>query len=270
MRAYCPDCGEKRARPGEMQVGHVIAQFIGASIQPSGRLWKSLGCLAWKPGQLASDACAGKRVAYMKPMQLFLICNILYFILQPFTSTNTLDNSLDSHLNRQIYSGWAREFSQGDIPTDREQFHSLSERFAVYSNRFSRSLVVLLIPGFTLLFLITQLPRRRSLAEHWLLATEFASFVLLFALIIVLGTTMRVGLYLHDGHNWPTQGRVASLAALGAVLPWTVLATRRFYQIKLRAALWRAALAVVCMIIPIWLFRALIFVLALKASLDAT
>ena len=58
-----------------------------------GRVFASFRSLLTRPGQLATDFLAGGRKAQMGPVQMFVVCNVLYFLFlplalqMPFTST---------------------------------------------------------------------------------------------------------------------------------------------------------------------------------------
>ncbi|MEO0560123.1 MAG: DUF3667 domain-containing protein [Bacteroidota bacterium] len=78
--AYCPSCGQKAQRlrqPVHLFLRDSFVEFFGLD----GRIWKTLGVLLFKPGRLTSTYIAGRRMAYLRPLRIYLSSTLLFFVL---------------------------------------------------------------------------------------------------------------------------------------------------------------------------------------------
>ena len=88
----CADCGE-HTEPHDYSMKHFVAEVLEATAHVDGRVFASFRSLLTQPGQLAADFLAGRRKTQMGPVQMFVVCNVLYFLClplalqMPFTST---------------------------------------------------------------------------------------------------------------------------------------------------------------------------------------
>lgn len=96
---YCAHCGERRAEPGDHTVRRFIGHLLEAFTHADGKIFLSLRCLLTRPGLLTADYLRGRRQPYIPPLQLFLIGNLVFFLLHPFVGSNTLTTDLNSHLH---------------------------------------------------------------------------------------------------------------------------------------------------------------------------
>ena len=78
---FCPACGQKRVRDEDRRLGHLLRQAFAVVSDLDGRFLRSLGALAFQPGRLSRDYLDGRRMRWMSPFALFLLANVLYFVL---------------------------------------------------------------------------------------------------------------------------------------------------------------------------------------------
>ena len=106
---YCSNCGEKQFSREDLSLKKSFKNFIFSISNIDSNLFKSLVLLLKKPGFLTKEYLNGKRTLYLKPLQLFLLINLLYFLIQPFTIAQGFNNTLNSQIHRQIYSSLTRK-----------------------------------------------------------------------------------------------------------------------------------------------------------------
>jgi len=77
---FCANCAEPRVAhmPSAAEFLH---EFVGHFIALEGKLWKTLKLLLLQPGRLTLDYLAGRRVAYIPPLRLYLTLSVLFFAL---------------------------------------------------------------------------------------------------------------------------------------------------------------------------------------------
>lgn len=80
---FCPQCGQDTA-PHSPSAGEFIHEFIGHYIAFEGKLWKTLGLLFFKPGQLTKEYLAGRKLRYVLPLRLYLTISLIFFVALGF------------------------------------------------------------------------------------------------------------------------------------------------------------------------------------------
>lgn len=93
---YCQVCGERRLRPDEHTLRHIVGDWFEAFSHGEGRLLNSLRILLLKPGELTREYFRGRRVPYTRPVALFFAINLLYFLLN---TSNTFTTPLKVQLS---------------------------------------------------------------------------------------------------------------------------------------------------------------------------
>lgn len=76
---YCTHCGQENAVPHE-SFGHLIKHFIGDVVHYDSQFFKTLKYLLFKPGRLTREYMAGKRVAYVNPIKLYIFISFVFFL----------------------------------------------------------------------------------------------------------------------------------------------------------------------------------------------
>ncbi|MEK9544225.1 MAG: DUF3667 domain-containing protein, partial [Luminiphilus sp.] len=77
---YCAQCGQKDTgnRPS---VGHLIHEASVDLSHADARIWRTLGLLLLRPGELPRRYMAGRRASYLPPLRLYLSSSLLFFML---------------------------------------------------------------------------------------------------------------------------------------------------------------------------------------------
>jgi hypothetical protein len=205
---YCATCGERRLHPHEHSLRHFFLDNLREILKLDGHLVRSLRALTLQPGRLTREYMAGRRVRFLRPVELFLMANLVYFVVQPFTNYSGYNTSLVGQTRAQFYSEPAgierlvtRRVEARDVP-----FEVYESRFDAKSEVYARTLLLLMVPMFALVALLLQ-GRRRPLVEHLVFATHYYAWELL-----VVGSLF---LLLYSWAFWPA---VAALEGLGVDL----------------------------------------------------
>ena len=77
---YCAQCGQKDTgnRPS---VGHLIHEASVDLSHADARIWRTLGLLLLRPGELPRRYMTGRRASYLPPLRLYLSSSLLFFML---------------------------------------------------------------------------------------------------------------------------------------------------------------------------------------------
>ncbi|MCK6447465.1 MAG: DUF3667 domain-containing protein [Planctomycetes bacterium] len=264
-RRFCPECGEKRFDARDLSLAATLAHFVEAFTSLDGKVLASLKAFV-VPGRLTQELLRGARVRYLKPIQLFLLVNVVYFFVQPYTGWNTFNTSYELQVTKQVYSRWAQpraEARRAELGLDAKTF---AERFDGLSSTLARSLVVLFVLWFAVWIAIVCARIGVPWGAHVSLGTELASFMLLALALVLPPVLSGVWSVLPDGvlravaDFGELPGSLISLSVLGA---WLAASLRRAYGLGRAAALGRAAIVLVAIVPALVGYRALLFVLTL-------
>src|SRR3954469_15291293 len=83
--AYCAACGQRRITEHDLTFAGFLRDTLHEFTSLDGRLWRTLAALLMHPGLLAREYFAGRGTRYMKPLSLFVLLNLVFFIIQPHT-----------------------------------------------------------------------------------------------------------------------------------------------------------------------------------------
>src|SRR4029079_14678419 len=84
----CTRCGEKRVESRDYSLRHFLGEALNVVANLESPIPRSFFALLFRPGLLTSEYLAGRRRRYVKPLQVFLFCNVLFFFAQPLTGFN--------------------------------------------------------------------------------------------------------------------------------------------------------------------------------------
>lgn len=223
--AFCAACGERRPRAADRSLAALLGQAFEALFSLDSKLLRTLRLLVTRPGFLSAEWARGARVRYVKPLQLFVLANLAYFLLQPLTGANTLATPLSSHLGRQLYSPFARALVDEELASGQLTLEAYEARFDARGERLSRSLIFLLWFLIAPVVALTQVGSGRRWIEHLILALHFTCWMLLGALIF-FAFCLRALLAFWRPPSAELWLSGATFLLLGG---WLVLAYRRFY-----------------------------------------
>jgi hypothetical protein len=142
-------------------------------------LFRSFATLVVRPGRLTAEYFRGRRKSYLKPLQLFVFCNIIFFFVQSYAGFNSLTTPLYVHLNMLPYSQRARTMVEEKLQERKISYDEYRPRFDDAIGGQAKTLVVVLVPIFALPLLILYWRERRYYVEHLVFSTHFFAFFLL-------------------------------------------------------------------------------------------
>jgi hypothetical protein len=254
---FCPRCGERRLEPDAFTVRHYLGESVSVVTDLDSTLWRSLGALVARPGHLTAEYLRGRRVAYLRPVQLFLLCNILYFLLQPLAGFDSLTTGLEVQTNHLRYSGWVAPVVEARVAAGTLGAEEYERIFDATLAAQARTLVAAIIPIFAV-FVAALHPRRRPLVGHLVFATHFTAFLLL-ALLAMVPVVLGI-LYAARVFGTPPGGDALFTSLLVALcVAWLVPALRTAYGASRAAAVLRGFALAVALLVVIQLYRLVLF-----------
>ena len=264
---FCHQCGERALRERDKSLWDFLTQSLLTLAEADSGLRRSFSALFLKPGLLTKEYAEGRRVNYLKPIQLFLLANLCYFLVQPLTGYQGYNTQLDAQVTRQIYS---QTLGLGELVDRRIEAQgttreSYTAAFNAKSEVLARTLIFTMLPLFALILSLVFLKRKRAI-DHLVFAVHYYSFDL-----IAVGCVFLLAWpWALEGVNLAMEGispdnRVQVVSALLEVgpllvmLPYLYLSIRRFYGIhKMRAAI-SAVILTAGVLFTTFCYRAFLF-----------
>lgn len=224
---YCRKCGEKKIVPErDFSMAKFVTQTLGHAVHFDTKLGRSLWFLFVKPGFLTAEWVAGRRVRYMKPLQLFVLAGILFYFFLPsvpahFSHCHDLVRGFETHnivLNTFRYdAGQALTEMSG---SGRIGMDDLIKDIDKAAGQRSKTWLFLIIP-FWGIFVYPFFQNRNSwLVPHLIFAMHGLTFYILTDLSIH---------FIMQILGLPPIGKNMMLLLLLVFFPYLVLAARRVY-----------------------------------------
>ncbi|SDE06090.1 DUF3667 domain-containing protein [Kordiimonas lacus] len=139
------------------------------------KLFRSFRAFLFSPGLLAYEHWRGARKPYLKPVTLFLIVNVIYFLVSPIT-----DFALP--LNNQAiqpYGAWVTKVIDGYVASSGESFDQVAARYDALTQVVAKSIVIVSVPFLVPFVWICSPFRRYYLLDHTVFALHHYAFVLI-------------------------------------------------------------------------------------------
>ena len=128
---FCPHCGQRRdLRP--LSLGALVWELLIEILDSDARVWRTLRTLVTKPGQLTLDWAAGRRVRHVPPFRLYLVLNVLVFLVFSFSlgSPTVLNDEVRAPSNEAELEARLRELQTQEGPGAAGQRAGLREALA--------------------------------------------------------------------------------------------------------------------------------------------
>jgi hypothetical protein len=184
---YCGHCGEKRLEPGDLRLAHLARELWEHATSLDSRLARTLVTLVRRPGLLVGEYARGARTRYVRPLQLYLLVNVAFFLLAPHLGLfhYRYDRPPDpAALARQ--GTWLTELMLTRIARVGSAAEAVRRFNATVELHMSVVFGAVVIPLLGLILLTLHARRRRYAVEHFVLGLHLAT-VWMLALGTVVG-----------------------------------------------------------------------------------
>ncbi len=254
---FCAHCGEKRVDPGDHTLLRMVGHMFEAFTHADGKVFLTLRSLVTRPGRLTADHLRGRRKPYIPPLQLFLIANLIFFLLHPLIGvSNTLTTNLDTHLHYLWHSPVAEALVAPRLKARRLTTEAYAAVFNPAAVTHAKTLVILIVPVFALATLAAHRRPRRPITAQLIFALHVGAFWLLFICASLTLTHLALHL-LRPFHVFPSADAVTHASTAFS------LAVMSLYLFQATREVFAPA--------PVWLTgaKALALAVALEFSLRA-
>ena len=244
---YCNQCGEKVILPEDKSLKALFSSILVAITFADSKVFRTLAYVIRNPGYISKEASEGRTVRYLRPLSLFFVLNLIYFLfplIQLFNARwKTQLVSTYGALVKYMSSAW---MVRNGIRPDKNGINAFELLYNETTLGFAKLMVVVFVVLASLPLNFLYRRSGRLFADHFGLMVELACFNLLVnALFITI---------------------MAKVLPIGGFLDETVLTiifvTTNFYFVLRSTATfygdngWK------------WVIRSLLIVLLLKVALE--
>ncbi len=181
---FCSHCGEKKFDEHQLHVKHFAGEAFEGLMHFDNKFLRSVKTLITRPGQLSLDYTEGKTVRFMKPLQLFLVINLIFFFLSMHTG-NLFSLGLQNYITYRPFT----DYNTKAIVADKikEKHLTLKEYEQVFNEQIrsdSKEFIFIFIPFYGLLFTMLFFTRKKLFVEHLMFSIHFVAFVVLYFFMV--------------------------------------------------------------------------------------
>jgi hypothetical protein len=226
---YCSICGEKKRTSSDLSFKHFVEESVEGISHFDNKFFRSFRLLFTKPGDLTVHFEQGRRVPFMKPFQLFIVSNLLFFLV---ASGPNLFATPFNTFNSDNYARYGTtEIINKKAKTGIDKLR-LATAFNQKMVTESKVFIILFIPVLALACYILFIRKKKYLSLHLTFAAHFFSFILLYFIVFFLLVELPVRFFYHSDNN-PVYDNIFGFVSIAIFITYLSLATRRFYKAHL-------------------------------------
>jgi hypothetical protein len=251
---FCPSCGERPRNPRDLTLRGLLDHAFEAITNIDGRLLRTFRALVGAPGSLTTAFVNGRRKAFIGPVALFLVANVLFFAVESLTHGLVFTTPLWSHMNEQPWDVLARVLVPARLAAEHATIETYAPRFDGAIALHARSLILVMVVALAGIVALVFRRRDRPIATHVVFALHlYAYMLLLFSIaaaapaagmvigrprstsqnldtVLSLALLVGCGLYLYNAigavYGGTRRGRVGGAVGLTLAVALLVLAYR--------------------------------------------
>jgi hypothetical protein len=189
---FCHACGEKRLHRHDYALKHFLEHAVDTVTHFDLRVLRDLRWQIRRPGFLAAEWLQGRRVRHAPPVQLFLITNLVFYIIAGLARFSPFDTKLHFHFT-SLYGGWARRLVAQHLAQTGLSLNAYAEKFNALAHGYSKSLVFVFVPLLAGPLWVLFRRQKRYFVEWLTLSTYlFGGVLLIFAAIALLSLVSKL------------------------------------------------------------------------------
>ncbi|GAB4231861.1 MAG: hypothetical protein Tsb0034_04380 [Ekhidna sp.] len=251
---YCNHCGEKVIHEEDRKLKHFFSEFINALTFADTKLWRTLRTMVLRPGAFSKDFVEGKRVTYMKPLAIFFLANLLYFVFPIMDTFNTkLQYQSKSFAHSELVVRWV----ENEVGKREIGYEAYEAKYNAKTAELSKMLLIIICPFIALFFSIIHVGSNRQFyVDHLTVSLEMMAFILLFCvqlpgILLLLMKPLGLGFLLSD------QYITSIILIILGYFFWSV--EQNFYEFKGFRMVLNVLLCISGVAVTVYLYRAILF-----------
>jgi hypothetical protein len=257
---YCAECGERRPSLRQYSLRAFAHEAFETLTDVDRSVLATLRSLVTRPGELTAAYMRGTRVPYLRPLQLFLLTNVIYFLWAGWTGISVFNIRYRFQLTA-VYGSITRPIGARVQAASGLSPEAFATAFDERSLVLARSMVIALVPLLAAGIGLIQIRRRRPAVHHLVFALHYLTtlLVLTMLLVYVVGYPAALVSAMVPGLGWQQQDTLLAVIMAAAVTGWSAAAFRRAYGDRLWESVLKGVGVVVVTVAALTAFRLVLF-----------
>ena len=180
---YCHACGERRLGLEDESLVHFLREQVHEVTSADGRLWRTVKAL-FVPGKLTEEYVQGRRGLYVRPVRIFLVVNVLFFLWVGVIGAPGFVGDASLYRSNWRFADRMTEAAAAAGVAD----DVYDAGFSARARTLAPTLIAVFIPGVTLVLALVLAPARSLFVRHAVFATHFVA--------VLMSTTVLVSIVL--------------------------------------------------------------------------
>jgi hypothetical protein len=273
VEKFCAHCGELQPAYRDHSFKAVATQALEEFGNLDGKIPRTLWALITRPGLLTREFIVGGRQRFAKPMSLFVVLNIVFFLVQPHTGL--LQYHIGQFMNgRGVLTDVRRDLVRKEMARTGETKVQFGDRFEATFAEQKKSMLLFAVPVFAGALALMFFRSRRQFMEHLVFSVHAYCFLLV---VLTLGVwTMVEAMVGWLRIAWLAGANIAWSQMLFGEMGVTIMifvpsalylaaALRRAYDVPLRSAATRGFVLSAVQLCLVLLYRDVLFFTTLIA-----
>ncbi len=256
---YCNHCGEKVIEPKDRSMRMFLGNILIAVTFADNRFIKTLWLILMNPGFLSKEYADGRRIHYLRPLQLFFILNLVYFLLPVLQLFNS---SLRTQMYYLFHSSMVRDLVIKHVVMEGLSIEGYGLIYDAKSTAIAKLLMVIFVLLASLpLGLIFQ-KKSRYFSDHVALSVELACFNIFVNAIFLTSILWILNKILHwsgSGLGDYLNDTTFTVIFISTNLYFIYRAAQKFYQQKGKRLIIKSLLAIVGLFLALEAYRLMLF-----------
>ena len=226
------------------------------------KIGKSLWTLVRRPGELTNAYMEGRRVPFLQPFRVFLVANVLFFLVVSLTGSSPVTTRLATHIRAQnfFHQPLAERLVEEELQKNDLSFEAYEAVFNRRIETLSKSLVIIMIPIFACALGLLFIRRRKYAVHHLVFSCHAYAFLLVYNFMIATGLlTFGISMFIGPNQSLNSFETLISSFSLSVQVVFIYFGLRRAY----RASAWAAIVAAIILGLLIYMillfYRAVLF-----------
>jgi hypothetical protein len=258
---YCYNCGEKRTTSDDYILSRFVKHAVNFFTHYDSKLLHTTRLLLTRPGFLTTEYFAGRRIPYVKPLQLFFLLNILYFFASSFFGWPTFATPLHIHCTNGTYGSLAQSLIDKRIHELGVSYEEYQSHFNHSVGTFSKSLIFIMVPLAALLLQGFYWRPRRFYVEHLVFSIHFFTFLivnLIFVEMIIRLLLAALGNLIHQNLSASADRYGSIVLAVGTAI-YLFFSMKVVYRQSLALTITKTIAITWLLFWVLWVYRAILF-----------
>jgi hypothetical protein len=256
---YCNVCGEKLITPKDRSIRTFLSNVLIAITFADNRFVKTLWLTIKNPGFLSKEYAIGRRVNYIRPLQLFFILNLIYFL---FPVLQLFNSSLRTQMNYLFHSELVREIVINRLAHDQMSYGGFELIYDAKTVGLAKMLMIIFVFLAAVPLSLIFRKKNRYFTDHTALAVELACFNMFVNAIFLSGLLWTLSkIFRWSGSNFGDylNDTTFTIIFVSTNMYFIYRAARTFYEQKGKRLIFKSLLGIVGLFLALEAYRLLLF-----------